>query len=82
MTIVTDLVDPRGMNVVDWTDSMTFPLIDSVRPPKLEDPKAWKNWALEVIQAPNIAALNPPDPRFYEDWREWAVRFNETISQS
>lgn len=82
MTMVADLVDPRGLTVLDWTDSMVFPLIDSVRPPKLENPEAWQSWALEVIQAPGIAQLNPPDPRFQDDWREWAIRFNETVSQT
>jgi len=82
MTNAVDLIDPRGLGVLDWTDSMVFPLIDSIRPPRLNNPEDWRGWAFEVVQAPDIAQLNPPDPRLYEDWREWAIRFNETISQS
>ena len=73
-------IDPRMLSVTDWTDSMTFALSGLARPPRLDNPEYWKEWALTVIQAPRVSRYNPPDPRYFEDWREWAFRFNEALT--
>lgn len=73
------MIDPRGLNVTDWTDFMTFPLLGFSTPPRLDDPKKWQAWALVVIQSPRIAARNPPNPLLFIDWREWAERFNQIV---
>ena len=70
------------MSVEEWTDFM-IPLLvgfeDSGRLPRLDNPEFWKEWALTLIQKPSIASKNPPDPRYFEDWREWAMRFNQAV---
>ncbi len=73
------MIDPRGMNVQDWTDFMVQSLTGLSQPPRLDNPKKWQTWALVVCQSPRIAALNPPNPLFFVDWREWAERFNQTV---
>lgn len=78
--MTTETIDPRFMTVQEWTDSMNFPLVDKVKAPRLDDPTAWKDWAYQVIQSPSISKLNPPDPRLFDDWREWAFRFNQALS--
>lgn len=75
-------IDPRGLNVIDWTDSMIFPLLDLATPPKLNNEDEWQHWALQVIQSPMLSNLNPPDPRHFDDWREWAIRFNQQLNKS
>lgn len=75
-----DTIDPRFCTVQEWTDSMVFPLIDKSKTPRLDNPDAWKEWAMHVIQSGRIARYNPPDPRFFDDWREWAFRFTQVLS--
>lgn len=75
------MIDPRGVSLFDWTDSMSFPLFDlGARPPRLDDESYWKEWALNVIENATIASKSPPDPRHFEDWREWAYRFNQAVT--
>lgn len=75
-----DTIDPRFVTVQEWTDSMTFPLVDKVRPPRLDNPDDWKEWAMQVIQSHKVSIFIPPDPRYFDDWREWAFRFNQALS--
>lgn len=79
-TRTLDTIDPRYCTVQEWTDSMTFPLIDKVKAPRLDNPDNWKEWALTVVQSAKISSFNPPDPRMFDDWREWAFRLNQVLS--
>lgn len=79
--MITDAIDPRFMTVQEWTDSMIYPLVGKSSPPRLDNPEAWKSWAMHVIQSARVSRMNPPDPRHFDDWREWAFRFNQAISQ-
>ena len=72
-------IDPYGSGVVEWVDRMTLELEPFGDIPELTEPESWQEWALAVIQNTQIARCQPPDPRFFKDWREWACRFNQTI---
>lgn len=72
-------IDPRFMEVQEWADVMVDELQGYSQPPRLDDPKEWREWALAVIQSPRIAAYNPPQPFTFSDWREWAMRFNQAV---
>lgn len=72
-------IDPRALNVIEWTDAMALQLRGFSQPPRLDDPKDWQGWALVVIQSPRIAASDPPSPLPFADWREWAMRFNQAV---
>jgi hypothetical protein len=76
------IIDPRGMNVTQWTDFMTQNLIGYSQPPRLDVPSEWQIWALAVVQSPRIASSNPPNPLEFTDWRQWADRFNQTVALS
>lgn len=69
------MIDPRGLDVVEWTDRMAailpFPVV------RLFDPDEWRAWAYNLIKYPIVSQLSPPDPNLFEDWMEWAERFNE-----
>lgn len=71
------MIDPRYMNVLEWTDRMAeilpFPAV------RLLDPEEWRNWARNLIQYPQISGFNPPDPDQFNDWEQWAERFNQTV---
>lgn len=74
------IIDPRDMSVIQWTDFMAQQLIGFSQPPRLDDSGEWHMWALVVCQSPRIAALNPPNPLEFTDWRQWAQRFNQTVA--
>ena len=72
-------IDPRGLTVTDWCDSMSFVLESVMTPQKLLDPTKWRDWARSVIQSPMLAKFNPPDPTDFENWEGWAFRFNQAV---
>lgn len=72
-------VDPRYVTVIEWTDFMA-PLLEKFgRMPRLDNEEFWKEWALTLIQKPAIQRYQPPDPRYFHDWQEWAFRFNQAV---
>lgn len=73
-------IDPRHLTFVDWADSMTPSLIRFGNIPKVMISREWKDWALTVIQLPGISSQTPPNPVQFDDWREWAMRFNQAVS--
>lgn len=72
-------IDPRGMSVMEWTDRMTIVLDEMVIPEKLLDPAQWREWATNIIDTPNFEGQNVPNPYQFDDWREWAMRFNQVV---
>jgi hypothetical protein len=71
------MIDPRYMNVFEWTDRMaeilSFPVF------RFFDPEDWRAWARNLIQYPQISVFNPPDPDQFNDWELWAERFNQVV---
>lgn len=75
------MIDPRGMrDAREWVDFMTLPLQQlGVTPRRLDDSKNWQSWAYNVVQSSAIAGFNPPDPRGFNTWLDWAFRFNQAV---
>lgn len=72
-------IDPRGMDVITWTNRMT-PLLDSSGPvSRLLDPNRWKEWATEVLDNLAFQGVVVPDPNQFNDWMQWAIRFNQIV---
>jgi len=74
------MIDPRGMTVTDWTDSMSYTLERYGNVSRLNDPEQWQNWALGVVSLFDIGKQNPPNPLNYNDWREWAFAFTLAVN--
>ncbi len=72
-------IDPRGMTVIDWTDNMGFVLDKMVIPERLDDPTKWRGWATNILDTPSFEGQNAPDPYQFDDWMEWAMRFNQVV---
>lgn len=72
-------IDPRGFGVIEWVDRMTPELETFGDVPELLKAEEWRDWARTIIQNSQIAKCQPPDPGFYEDWSEWACRFNQAV---
>ena len=42
----------------------------------------WRGWAMMFFNNPKLDALNPPNPYFFDDWREWGARLSESLSNA
>ena len=72
-------IDPRGMSVIEWTDSMGLVLSSMVIPERLDDPEQWREWAANILDTPSLEGQNAPNPYQFESWRDWAMRFNQVV---
>jgi hypothetical protein len=76
------MIDPRGLTVTDWTDSMVYTLERYGTISRLDDPANWQNWALGVVAFFEVGKQNPPNPLNYDDWQEWAFAFTRAVQLS
>ncbi len=72
-------IDPRGMTVIQWADRMSLILDSMVIPERLDDPEQWREWATNIIDTPNFEGQNVPIPYQFDNWMEWAMRFNQVV---
>lgn len=70
------MISPRGMELRDWCDSMTFDLEvqSNGSVPRLNG-LDWRSWAVRAIALTAQRQQDAPDPYGFEDWRDWAERF-------
>lgn len=69
------LPDPRNLQLNRWAAELALqdPLV-----PYPPDERSWQRWAINVLAYTSLSALlTPPDPRYYSDWRSWAIRLKE-----
>jgi len=83
------IIDPRGFaddEVIQWADRMTGELGFFSDPSqgsdfnyeRLEDPTEWQSWAEGVFGGTDPLGQDVPDPRDYDNWKEWAERMFAT----
>ena len=72
-------IDPRFMEVIEWTDKMTPSLLNYGDIGKLDDPDNWQNWARGVILINQQWQSVAPNPFEFQNWRDWAERFLQVI---
>lgn len=73
------MIDPRGLTLQDWCDSVALGLANFAPPPRLMDAALWREWANTVIQIPAVALFSPPDPQQFTHWYDWAERFVQAV---
>lgn len=76
------IVDPRGMDLRLWADSIVFDLEEFGPLGRLENESEWQDWAAGIIGVNGISQQNPPSPYQFDDWREWSARFYEMVEFS
>lgn len=72
-------INPRGLEIKDWCDFMVDELVQFGQAPFLQDPNEWQQWGQQINKLPGVAAFNPPDPRFFDNFYDWAERFNSAV---
>jgi len=73
------IIDPTGLSAVEWCNRVSGELSSLVSPFPLRRERDWKIWARNVVRVPAVSAVSPPNPDAFEDWRDWAFRFNQAI---
>jgi hypothetical protein len=74
------MIDPRPMNnPMEWADLSTPELLRFGPIPKMDGSFDWVNWGVRLIQLPSLATKQPPDPRYFTEWKDWATRFNQAV---
>ncbi len=68
------MIDPRGMSLRDWADSVILAVGDAWSFGVLQDDAGWQDWAVGFVRASNFTQRVVPDPYQFDDWREWAMR--------
>lgn len=68
------MIDPRGMSLRDWADSVILAVGDAWSFGRLDDEARWQDWAVGFVRATPFSQRNPPDPYQFDDWQEWAMR--------
>jgi len=75
-----NLVDPRGLEKREWVDYTADNLSAYLRVMKIESGDQWKEWGSYARQTLFRRGIVVPDPTQFEDFEEWASRFNQIIS--
>lgn len=73
------ILDPRGMGVIQWTDFLNLDIGVHGIVPRLDDATQWREWAAAVNLLPGISRQLPPNPYDFDNWIDWAFRFNDTV---
>ena len=71
---------PVIIGLRDWADQVVLDLRKYGALPQLDDEENWQEWAVMFCAISGISQQNPPDPRYFSDWREWASRFAQVMA--
>lgn len=72
-------IDPRMLSVERWTAETTPSLLPLGFVPASVTESSWRQWADSVKRLPSLGSYQIPDPRTFQDWREWGFRLNEVL---
>jgi len=69
---------PSGMGLKDWADQISLDLDSFGAFGRLDIEEEWKNWAMQFVNNMTLKE-NIPIPYAFDNWREWAERFCQTL---
>lgn len=74
------ITQPVMIELRDWADQVVLDL-DSFGPiRRLGEDGDWQTWGTQFQTISGLSQKNPPDPRYFNDWREWATRLYGVLS--
>jgi hypothetical protein len=76
------MIDPRGMSLLDWADSVVLSIGDAWAFGRLDDESRWQDWAVGFVRASDFTQRVPPDPYQFSDWRDWAMRMYPILQEA
>ena len=75
-----NLIDPRGLEAREWLDYTGDNLASLVSIMVVSSGDDWREWGSHVRQVLTFRGILIPIPDLFEDWQEWAFRFNQAIA--
>lgn len=73
-------IDPRGLTPMEWCD-YTADILASIMPPmKVQDDDGWREFGAYVSASVRRVGAQTPDPYRFDDFEDWAFRFNQGIA--
>lgn len=72
-------INPHGLTVQEWCDYMVDEVLHFGQAPFLQDEREWQQWGQEINKLPGVAKHNPPNPAFFNNFYDWAERFNSAV---
>lgn len=72
---------PQQIEFLDWSKQLglDYPGLGVI--PSVHSESEWQEWAQSLQSLPLISRYNPPDPKAFSSWREWAEFFCKAIAQ-
>ena len=74
-----NLLDPRGMTPMEWTNAYHIDLERFGFIPALQSNDRWQDWGSALSLLASLSGIILPNPYEFSDWQEWAQRFNEIL---
>jgi hypothetical protein len=72
-------INPVGLSIKEWCDYMVDELVQFGQAPVLQDERDWQRWGQDICRLPGVAGFNPPNPGLFDNFYEWAERFNSAV---
>jgi hypothetical protein len=69
---------PTHITLRDWADQIILDFDPYGAFGRLEDENNWQNWGMQFVNNLTLRE-NFPIPYQFDDWREWAERFCQTV---
>lgn len=76
-----EIVNPAYLTVKEWTDFMVPALEQFGNLGRLDDEKQWREWGAALLNLPALSGSVIPDPYQFDDWRTWATRCVQNLSE-
>lgn len=68
------MINPRGMTLRDWADSVILSSSDAWSLGRLDDESRWQDWAIGLLRTSPFTQQVVPDPYGFANWFDWAMR--------
>jgi hypothetical protein len=76
------LIDPRiTKTFLEWADYMYPSLSEYGAVARAFSEDDWQSWGAGLLSLNVIAQAGAPNPYQFKDWKDWAIRFNQTLNQ-
>jgi hypothetical protein len=72
-------INQNNMEFLDWAAAVGQQLALNGMTLFLDPDEDWREWTYRLMMLPQIAKQNAPRSIHFDDWREWASAFNQSV---